>query len=77
MVGEARPREGMLGTRTEPGKAIQGCSALCRPVERERVTGTLPRCQGAWDIQCMKGEKVPQCHLQVLNAGSEVGLQQH
>lgn len=76
MVGEARPREGMLGNRTEPGKAIQGCSALCRPAERERATGTLPRCQEARDIQRTKGEKAPEYSLQVLNIGSGVDLKQ-
>lgn len=77
MVGEARPREGMLGNRTEPGKAIQGCSALCRPAERERATGTLPRCREAQDIQHTKGEKALEYNLQVLNIGSDVNLKQH
>lgn len=77
MVGEARPREGMLGNRTEPGKAIQGCSALCRPAERERATGTLPRCREARDIQRTKGEKAPEDNLQVLNIRSDVDLKQH
>lgn len=81
MVGEARPREGMLGNRTEPGKAIQGCSALCRPVERERAIGMLPRCQEARDIQRMKGQKAPEYNLQPtvesLNIGNDVDLKQH
>lgn len=76
MVGEARPREGMLGNRTEPGKAIQGCSALCRPAERERATGTLPRRQEARDVRRTKGEKASEYDLQVLNIGSDVDLKQ-
>lgn len=70
MVGEARPREGMLGARTEPGRAIQGCSALCRPVERQRATGVLPRCCRAWDTQHVAGEEAPQHSLHVPNMGS-------
>lgn len=70
MVGEARPREGMLGARTEPGRAIQGCSALCRPVERQRATGVLPRCRRAWDTQHVAGEEAPQHSLHVPNMGS-------
>lgn len=70
MVGEARPREGMLGAHTEPGRAIQGCSALCRPVERQRATAALPRCRRAWDTQDMTGEEVPQHSLHIPNVGS-------
>lgn len=74
MVGETRPREGMLGARTEPGRAIQGCSALCRPVERQRVIAALPRCRRAQDTQDMTGEEAPQHNLHVLNAGSTSDL---